>query len=343
MKEKEKLLSVVVPCYNSAAYMEHAVNTLLSGGEEMDIMIVDDGSAKDNTFEIAKRLESEHPGLVRAFHKENGGHGSAVNMGIENAVGTYFKVVDSDDWVNEDCLKKVLERLKELLSKEMGPDMFLCNYVYEKVGEKTPKVISYRGKLPIEKTFYWDEAKRFGVGEYILMHSVIYRTTLLKECGLKLPEHTFYVDNIYVYQPLPHVKTLYYMDLDLYRYFIGRDDQSVSTKNMMARVDQQLFVTRTMVDLYDLEKVGHKHLANYMLRYLIIMMMISSVFLVLRKDEESIKKKNELWDYVKEKDPVLYKKMSRSFLGACAKVRTPLGRAILCNGYKLSRKIFKFN
>ncbi len=75
------------------------------------------------------------------------------------------------------------------------------------------------------------------------MHSVIYRTELLRNCGLKLPKHTFYVDNIYVYYPLPHVTSLYYLDVDFYRYFIGREDQSVNEKNMIKRIDQQLVLS----------------------------------------------------------------------------------------------------
>ena len=96
----------------------------------------------------------------------------------------------------------------------------------------------------------------FMTGQYILMHSVIYRTALLKECGLALPEHTFYVDNIFVYQPLPHVKKIYYLDVNFYRYFIGRSDQSVNETVMIGRIDQQLRVTKLMLGYYDVMKIG---------------------------------------------------------------------------------------
>lgn len=80
------------------------------------------------------------------------------------------------------------------------------------------------------------------------MHSVIFRTKLLKDCGLKLPEHTFYVDNIFVFEPLPYVKKMYYMDVNFYRYYIGRADQSVNEQVMIGRIDQQLKVNKIMVD-----------------------------------------------------------------------------------------------
>ena len=110
-----KLITVVIPCFNSAEYMSHAVETLLTGGDDIEILIVDDGSTDDTNL-IATRYEQNYPGIVRAIHQENSGHGGAVNTGLRNANGIYFKVVDSDDWVNEKALTQVLDRLKQLLA-----------------------------------------------------------------------------------------------------------------------------------------------------------------------------------------------------------------------------------
>ena len=129
-----KLLSFAVPCYNSEAYMEKCIESLLKGGEEVEILIIDDGS-KDRTAEIADRYASQYPTIVKAIHKENGGHGSAVNTGIEHATGLYFKVVDSDDWVKEEVYKQILNKLHELTGGEKTLDMLISNFVYEKVGE----------------------------------------------------------------------------------------------------------------------------------------------------------------------------------------------------------------
>ena len=70
-----KLLSVAIPCYNSAAYMRHCIESLLPGGDEVEILIVNDGSTKDNTGEIADEYEKRYPGICRAIHQENGGPG----------------------------------------------------------------------------------------------------------------------------------------------------------------------------------------------------------------------------------------------------------------------------
>ena len=93
-----KILTVAIPCYNSEAYMEKCIRSILPVGKNVEILIIDDGSAKDRTPEIADRYAARYPDIVRAIHQENGGHGEAVNAGLRNASGIYYKVVDSDDW-----------------------------------------------------------------------------------------------------------------------------------------------------------------------------------------------------------------------------------------------------
>ena len=141
--------------------------------------------------------------------------------------------------------------------------------INEHVEDGTSHTIGYHRVLPEEKIFGWDEVRRFRMDQNLLMHSVIYRTKVLRESGLQLPKHTFYVDNLFVYIPLPYVKTLYYLDVDLYRYFIGRNDQSVNERVMISRIDQQIYVNKLMIDAYCLpQDVANKHLARYMLSYL---------------------------------------------------------------------------
>ena len=336
-----KLLSVTIPCYNSGAYMRRAVDSLLSGGEDLEILIVDDGS-KDDTGRIADEYERIYPEIVRVIHQENGGHGEAVNTGLKNARGLYFKVVDSDDWVSEKALAEMMKVLRDLTQDGRSVDLMVANYVYDKVGEKRRKVISYRTALPQDRIFGWDDVMHFHQGQYILMHSAIYRTKLLLDCGLKLPAHTFYVDNIFVYQPLPYVKTLYYLNVNLYHYFIGREDQSVNEKIIMERIDQQLKVNRIIIESHNLSQIKNKKLKNYMMRYLSIMMTVSSVYLIKKGDAESFAKRDELWQFLKEKDKKLYRRIRSNVLGVGMNCKTKLGRKVAEAGYFVSRKIFKF-
>ena len=244
-----KLLTIAVPCYNSQDYMEKCIESLVVGGEEVEILIVNDGSA-DNTAEIADRLEERYPGIVRAIHQPNKGHGGAVNTGLENASGLYFKVVDSDDKVKASAFKSILDKLREYKDAEEKIDLLISNFVYDKEGQAHKKVMQYRSALPVNRMFTWDETRHFKKGQYILMHSVIYRTQLLKDCGMRLPEHCFYVDNIYVFEPMPSVKNMYYLDVNFYYYFSGRDDQSVNQEVMLRRLDQQSRVNRIMYDYF---------------------------------------------------------------------------------------------
>ena len=336
-----KLLTFAIPSYNSQDYMEHCILSLLPGGDDVEILIVDDGS-KDRTAEIADEYERKYPGIVRAIHQENGGHGEAVNPGIRNATGLFFKVVDSDDWVDYEAYMKILKKLRELAGGDTVLDMFIANYVYEKEGVRHKKIMRY-SSLPQDKIFTWNEAGRFHKGQYILMHSVIYRTQLLRDCHLVLPKHTFYVDNLFVYVPLPYVKTMYYLDVDFYRYYIGREDQSVNEKVMISRVDQQIFVTKCMIDMYDMRKISNKKLRTYMTNYLAIMMTVSSILLIRSKNAENLEKKRELWQYLKKNHYGTYWKIRYGILGQTMNLPGRSGRKISSLAYIVARRIVGFN
>ncbi len=340
-----KLLSIAVPCYNSSAYMRRCIDSLLPGGEDVEIIIVNDGSG-DNTADIAEEYRERFPGIVKVVNKENGGHGSAVNSGMEHAKGLYFKVVDSDDWVNQSAYIRILDTLKELLKDGKTVDMFISNYVYEKEGERRKKVMKYHYALPEEQIFSWKDVRHFRVGQYILMHSVIYRTNLLRECGLKLPEHTFYVDNLFVFNPLPHVCTLYYLDVNFYRYFIGRADQSVNEQVMIGRIDQQIKVNKLMLDHYVNEKqriIANGKVRRYMLNYLDIVTTVSSVLLIRSELAENLEKKRALWNYIREKDKWVWMHLRFGILGNAMNLPGKLGRKITVDGYKICQRIFHFN
>ncbi|WP_297211437.1 glycosyltransferase family 2 protein [uncultured Flavonifractor sp.] len=340
-----KLITFAVPCYNSAAYMDHCVRTLLTGGEDVEIILVDDGSTRDDTPAICDRYAAEYPTIVKAIHQENGGHGEGVNQGLRRASGLYYKVVDSDDWLEERALAAALDKLREFAAMERPVDMLIANYVYEHVEDNTRKVMRYTNVFPEGKVFSWNEIGRFRPSQYLLMHSVIYRTQLLRDCGLELPKHTFYVDNIFVYQPLPWVKSMYYMDLDLYRYFIGRADQSVNEKVMVTRVDQQVRVTKLMIESHDLRQLrgSQPKLARYMVNYLSMMMTISSIFLIIDGSPAALGKKTELWEYLRARSPELYHKLKYRSLSFVSNIPGYQGRKLSVRLYRLARKIYKFN
>ena len=308
-----KYITFTIPCYNSQDYMKRCVDSLLPGGEDVEIIIVDDGST-DATGKIADDYERQYPGIVKAVHKENGGHGSGVNTGLQMATGTYFKVVDSDDWLDQEAYDKLLGRVRGFCVKKetrlIGeiPDLFVCNYVYDHLDEGTSRVMRYRNVFPIEKTCDWNDIGRFHASQYLIMHHI------------------------------------YYMNVDLYHYYIGREDQSVNEKVLMSRIDQQILVTEIVSKCVDLEKVKeiYPKLAEYMCRNISIMMAISSIHLLLIDSQEAYSKRRQLWKGIKEENTRLYYRLKYTTLSGLTYLPGRLGTVVTKSGYRAAKKIYQF-
>ena len=339
-----KLITFTVPCYNSSEYMDKCISSLLTVGEDAEILIVDDGSNKDDTAQKADEYQAKYPTICRAVHKENGGHGDAVYCSITNATGLFFKVVDSDDWLDEDALKQLMQAIKIQEKKADLPDLIITNYVYERVHEGKHHTNSFAKVLPEGRIFSWEEMGKFNQSHYLTMHTLTYRTEVLRKSGVTFPKHTFYVDNIYAYIPLTYVEKLYYINCDMYRYFIGRDDQSVNEANMIKRLDQQLSVNKILIDSKKPAEAKYRMQKKYIMHYLMSMMMVSSIFCMLAGEEQNgAKKKEEIWNYLKEKDPDTYRKLRKNALGIALNTQSKLGCEFDILVYRLMNKIYKFN
>lgn len=339
-----KLISFAIPCYNSQDYMRKCIESILPGGEDVEILIIDDGSS-DDTAKIADEYQAKYPTICRAIHQENGGHGEAVNTGIRNAKGLYFKVVDSDDWVDEDAYRKVRQKLQELVDAGTPVDMLVTNYVYEKLCENHQRRMIYQHMLPENEIIGWDGLKRVIKGNVILMHSVTYRTEMLRESGLVLPKHTFYVDNLFVFEPLPYVKTMYYLNVDYYRYLIGREGQSVAEQTMIRRIDQQLSVNYRMVDYFCAHdsEIRNPMLRKYMLSYLEMITVVSSSLGYVSKDPVIFNKIHELWKYIKDKNPSVYRRLRYGLLGFSMNIPGKFGRGVARKSYHIAQRFMGFN
>ncbi len=338
-----KLISFAVPCYNSAAYMSRCVDSLLKGGDRVEIILINDGST-DNTAAIADSYKDQYPEIIKVVHKENGGHGSGIMAGLANAEGLYYKVVDSDDWADETALLKLLDLIESFIDKGNQIDLFIGNYVYEH-DERSPHTVHYHGIYPIGREFGWEECKRFDFTRYLIMHSVFYRTELVRESNLEIPLHTFYVDNIFLYTPLPLVESIYYTDLNFYRYYIGRADQSVNESVMVKRVDQQLLITKLILEKHDLAaiKQSRPKLFKQMYSYASVMVLISVVFLTLDGSPEALKKLEEFWSYIKKEHHHIYGRLRYRSLASFFAYKNIVIRKITIFIYRIIRKIYKFS
>lgn len=338
-------ISFVVPSYNSQDYIKRCVDTLLPGNDDVEIIIVNDGST-DKTAEIAESYCKKYPNNIRVIHKENGGHGSAVNVGLKNAKGKYFKVVDSDDWLDTENLKKVLLQIKKWDSENKEVDLIVCNYIYDHLFENKRKVMAYKNVFKEGEILGWDDIGHFTPSQYIIMHAAMFRTEILRKSGVVLPEHTFYVDNLFTHQPLTYAKTICYLNLNLYHYFIGRDDQSVNEKVLMKRIDQQIKVNKMILQRVSTpeEKNAPKKLRVYLVRNLSIMTSISCIHLLMIGTPEALEKRKQLWCEIKQTDKKLYRKLRyNTTAGTTYFPFGKIGDWITLYGYRVMKKLYKFN
>lgn len=332
-----KYISFVVPCYNSEDYMEKCIDSLLIGKDDVEIIIVDDGST-DKTGKIADKYQKKYPSIVKAIHQPNGGHGEGINTGLKHATGKYFKVVDSDDWVDKKAYKEILKKVKKI-----DADLIVMNYVYTYTDGRENQTINFSNVFKNNEVIGWDQIGRFKATQYLSLHSMMYKKSVLDEAKIKLPKHVFYEDNLFIYLPLPYTKSIYYLDVDFYQYFIGRADQSVQEPQLIKRSSHQVLVTKEICNKYDLDTIEDKKLRKLMYRECVFVMTIGVIFSRLAYNEEGEKQFLELWDSIKESNPKLYKRMKHFTMASMVSFKGNFGRFLSIKGYRLAHKLVKFN
>ena len=332
-----KDISFIVPCYNSEAYMEHCIESLLPGGDHGGSRIINNGT-KDGTAKIADKYKKKYPKIVKVRHQENGGHGEGINQGIKMAEGRYVKVIDSDDWADAKAYKTLLKRIKKINS-----DVIIMNYVYTYTDGRANQVIDYSNVFPDNKESTWDDIKRFKVQQYLTLHSMMYKKETLDKANMTLPKHTFYEDNLFIYLALKYVNTIYYMNLNFYHYFIGREDQSVQEPQLIKRSSHQVLVSTLVGTAYDLKDITNKEHKKVMLRHCSLIISLGCVFSRLAKTNEGEEQFKNMWKEIKEKNPTIYKKMHNLHtMAGWSSLPGKIGRAMVIGGYRFAHTIVKF-
>lgn len=226
-----KILSIIIPCFNVEAYLDDAVNSLVTAKhiDELDIIIVNDGS-KDKTAEIASNYQMKYPNSVKCINKENGGHGSTINVGLQIAVGKYINILDGDDWYDTNSLDLLVDFLSE-----RNEDLVISGHYRDliTVGKVEHKKYSEMQGTLCDVNYYLSRKME------VLMTESCYKTEILKNMGLKILENTFYVDEIYCLLPFLHCNTFVFSGLSYYHYRIGDVNQSMARNNILKRVDHK--------------------------------------------------------------------------------------------------------
>lgn len=242
-----KILSIAVPSYNVEQYLEKGLSTYADNrfDETLEILVVNDGST-DGTAEIAKKYVEQYPKIFRLINKENGGHGSAVNAGIDHAAGKYFRVIDGDDWVNTENLVRLIERLKSLDSDIVIDEKREINMVTG-AAQHFP-IPDYVEKNKILR--FEDICTKEDIGSFIMIHTLSVKTEILQNADIHLLEHVFYVDYEYIVKATCLAQTIEFIDMEIYQYLVGNVSQSVSSGNYVKRISHHEAVTKEMLRFY---------------------------------------------------------------------------------------------
>jgi len=242
-----KVLSLIVPAYNSEAFLDISIPSFLEEGvlDDLDIIIVNDGST-DATADTAKKYCQMYPHSIRLISQENKGHGGALNTGFAAAEGRFLKPIDADDWIETENLPALIHFLKECDS-----DVVLTHYnmVDIRNGDIT-KMKSYPQKFGQTITIDVLMAQWRNFYQAATFHGIAYNTEFYRKYNNKLTEHVFYEDNEYATIPFCYAETITPVDLFLYDYRVGDVNQSISIGNQVKRLHHIKIVIDRMVQVY---------------------------------------------------------------------------------------------
>lgn len=243
-----KLLTIVIPSYNTEAFIEKNMKTFLDERlyDKAEVLIINDGS-RDRTAEMAAEFAESYPGYIRLINKENGGHGSVINRGIKEAQGKYFKVVDADDWVNTENLVRLLADLGKT-----DADAVINPYIMIDQSTGKEKKIEYAIHDQQQAVISVKDVLRRQMT--LTLHAVTYKTSILRDKNIKVTEHCFYEDYQYDLYPVPYLKTVFVLDYPVYWYLVGQKTQSVDAANALKNVDMCYKVYCDMVSHYERNK-----------------------------------------------------------------------------------------
>lgn len=243
----KKILSIIVPMYNSYAYIEKCLDSLILDEMHMrllEVIVVNDGST-DDCQKLVQPYIAKYPDSIRLISQENGGHGSAINTGVDACSGMYFKVLDADDWFQTEILRCLVDRLAGADQSDVILNSYqtydIQTYETEMFAAGEAKSLSMQEVLDDWQTYKW----------LFSLHGIIYRTEFYRSLSWRLPEKVYYDDAFFytVYASYAD-KIAVLNDAVLYVYRIGDVNQSVSNKNRENRIDQLEMVLDSILETY---------------------------------------------------------------------------------------------
>lgn len=286
-KPQKPVLTIGVPSYNVEKYLEKCLVSILNArnSSKIEVLVINDGSS-DDTAQIAERISKESNGIVRLINKENGGHGSTINLAIQEAKGKYFRLIDADDWVDSENLAKLVD-----IMETEDTDVILTKGCYDYVEEsQLVNIINYDHMLEGKKYRFEDLTyPGFGFEKYgPLLTTGNYKTELLRKANFKISEKKPYVDMEFNAFSIKCVETITYYNLDIYRYLIGREGQTVSKEFWKKKYKDHEYVIFNILEKIVNNDEYSKRKIEYCLNSIISPMVDSQIFMfdaICRWDE----------------------------------------------------------
>lgn len=298
-----KLLSVAIPAYNVQDYIGVCLSTLCDKELEnkIEVLVINDGST-DCTQQIIDGYKKKFPNMIKCIYKENGGHGSAINLGIKLASGKYFKILDGDDFVDKKNLKILVEKLEKIDS-----DIVVTNYLeYYEYNHKIKRKSYLCNNLKYGKKYNLNDIySRY----YIRMHEMIIRAEIIQDNNIELDEKCFYVDQEYILYPIPYIKNIVFLNLDIYFYRLGRKEQSMNMVKMREHANEHMFVLGRLLQFY--ERISKNEYNMETIRYIekgISYMLCSQIKIYL-----SFPMSNKYMNKIKKLDEMILNKYPNIF------------------------------
>lgn len=294
-----KVLSIIIPMYNMENYIGKCLQSLLDIPTEclksIDIIVVNDGS-KDQSLRIATSYQKKYPEVIRVIDKENGNYGSCINAGLAKALGTYVKVLDSDDYFSSVGLSAILEKISSIPVM----DMIITDFDIINANDEITNHVSFH--LKKEKCLLFNDIWK-KISD-IQMHAIIYRTELFKEINYHQTEGISYTDQEWCYYPMVKIQTVYYVNNVLYMYLLGREGQTMSESVLKKKISHLEIVANKMLkhfSLLDKNKLSRERYLLLRKRILARYKDIYRLYLIgFKKEEFDAKAFDELDSFVKQ-------------------------------------------
>ncbi len=324
IQTEDIILSVIIPSYNVENYLEHTINTLLDhpNNKKMEILVVIDGSP-DNTYELALEIEKKYGNsVIKVINKENGGHGSTINVGTQNARGKYTRIIDGDDWVNSTDMCKLID----ILGKETS-DIVITDYCEDRadINELIKKELYANLRPGFQYDFDDLCIDNYGFNDWgPILATGNFNTKMLQRSKYKLSEKSFYVDMEFDIISIIEAKKLTYYDLDIYRYFIGRVDQSISEQSYIRNFKNHEKIIFSVLNIMETDLIISDAKKNYAYNKIVLPMVRGHYEILI----ELIKKGKEFksFDTKLKVHPYIY---NRAIQSRVTRIHRKTGGALL--------------